>query len=127
MPQGQGFVIVNDVLLLTSATVKQIQAFGQNKSKAGPSNDRQMIDVIDTPSHGIKSRLGLSPITGPGMSGPSVSPHEEVVKHFMSSTGMNRSFSQQCLEENAFDFNTAFNVFQKLKTENLIPSEAFAP
>ena len=127
VPQGLGFVIVNDILLLTNATVKQIQEFGKSKI-VGTHIDRQMTDMgMESASAPIKSRLGplvpeLSPIINRSTT---PSRNEELVQQFMSATQMNRSFAQQCLEENAYDINTAFDVYQKLKTENLIPSEAF--
>ena len=133
VPQGEGFVIVNDILVLTNATVRQIQAYAKPKKSSTPGPaDRQMIDVMDPLSQSIKSRLGpmvsnispivsnLSPIV------PIAQPsNEAVIQQFMSATHMNRSFSQQCLAENSFDMKTAYDVFQKLKSENLIPSEAF--
>ena len=127
VPQGQGFVIVNDLLLITSATVKQIQTFGKSKAMAQQSAaDKAMADFERPSSSGIKSRLG------PAMSGPPMEAmptqqtmRDRVLAQFMSATQMNRSFAMQCLEENGFDLNASMDVFLKLKEQNAIPSEAF--
>lgn len=125
VPQGQGFVIVNDLLVITSPTVKQIQNYGKNKAQQ-QTVDRSMADMDGaSTSSGIKSRLGPT-IASPAMAANADNAiKDQLIQQFMNATQMNRSFAAQCLEENGFDINTAMDVFVKLKEQNAIPSEAF--
>ncbi|XP_054158102.1 nuclear RNA export factor 1-like [Oppia nitens] len=154
VPHGSGFVIVNDMLLLTNATVQQIQKYGktaQNNSNNSSTNLQKssgsggsVYDVIMSPSAGKwgansgigagVSRLAITPTaTSSIVATPSptaaatITPiKEQVLVQFMNATQMNRSFAVQCLEENGFDLNTAYTVFERLKAENMIPSQAFS-
>ncbi|ORX90331.1 hypothetical protein K493DRAFT_318067 [Basidiobolus meristosporus CBS 931.73] len=48
------------------------------------------------------------------------------VGELQRNTGLNVAFSIQCLSENQWDMETAFQAFQRLKSMNVIPPEAFA-
>jgi len=111
VPQGQGFVIVNDVLLLTNATVAQIQKYSQTNKMT----DKVMADMEPNTKSILRVSAGDSP----------ADKYESVILKFMNATRMNRSFAIQCLEENNYNMETAYSVYQKLRTENLIPPEAF--
>lgn len=75
---------------------------------------------VSTPTFNITSST-FTPIA----TASNINPQEEILNKFMQVTNMNRAFSQKCLEENAFNPETAFDVFQKLHLNNKIPAEAF--
>lgn len=107
IPQGEGYVIMNDLLLLINATVEQIQKYRVNKS-------------FDT-------SFGSPGFSASSASVVDVMPNEKevIISNFMAATGMNRASAIQCLEENKYDQKAAMNVFQCLKEKNLIPPEFF--
>lgn len=43
----------------------------------------------------------------------------------MQVTNMNRSFAIKCLEENNYNAEAAYAIFQQLQASNMIPPEAF--
>jgi nuclear RNA export factor len=116
VPQGQGFVIVNDLLLLTNASVPQIQKYTQSNKSI---NDNTMADV----EFNTKSILRVS--TGDSSASSSTNKYESIISKFMNATRMNRSFSVRCLEENQYNMESAYTVYQKLRDQNMIPPEAF--
>jgi nuclear RNA export factor len=124
VPQGSGFVIVNDLLVLTNATVAQIQKYGKTVASVGAS-DKAMSDTIESTTK-WKGGPGVGVSGGAhALTSPTINVNEDVIQRFMALTHMNRSFATQCLEENGFNIDKAFEVYMGLKAQNAIPSEAF--
>lgn len=99
VPQGQGFVIINDMLLWTNSSYDQRNKFSAIvKSMNAPNNE----------------------------SGTSTSNKDQLVVRLRQETGMNENFSRQCLEESNFDYNTAVAMFTQLNSSGMIPPEAFS-
>ncbi|KAI0983560.1 hypothetical protein GJ496_007293 [Pomphorhynchus laevis] len=55
----------------------------------------------------------------------SVSDKNSLIESLMKATGMNRTYSEQCLSGNKWDFNKSCTDFLELKSKNMIPKEAF--
>ncbi|KAH8854769.1 Cathepsin B-like cysteine-like protein [Schistosoma japonicum] len=51
----------------------------------------------------------------------------KLVEELSSATGMNKSYSLQCLTECQFNLDSALYSFQKVQEAGLLPAEAFAP
>jgi nuclear RNA export factor len=115
IPQGGGFVIINDVLLLTNATASQMDKYGK------------LMACTDTPMASVgslSSAMDLPPDAPPDAHSSS---NQSLVQSFSARTGMNAHFSDQCLQENNYNFEASLAVFEKLSTQGLIPPEAFRP
>lgn len=97
IPQGTGFVIINDQLMVSGATYQQKQKFASKNSFASPATSRSSQDG-----------------------------NQAMIDAFMQRTGMVPGFARQCLLEHGFDFNEALRVFEELNTRGAIPPEAFA-
>ena len=97
----------------------------QNTTTVQQPQDRMMNDVEfnSTPSTST-GVTGFAPIPSTSSSSLMI-PQEEIILKFMQVTNMNREFSLKCLEENSFNPDAAYDVFQKLQVNNLIPPEAF--
>jgi len=55
----------------------------------------------------------------------STHPQTAMLAQFMQATGMNEPFSRQCLDENSWNYDVAFNVYQQLKMQGAIPAAAY--
>ncbi|KAK4472980.1 hypothetical protein MN116_004180 [Schistosoma mekongi] len=51
----------------------------------------------------------------------------KLVEELSSATGMNKSYSLQCLTECQFNLDSALHSFQKVQEAGLLPAEAFSP
>lgn len=132
--QGTGHVIINDMMEISTISVKQAVSSRPkpSTSKQNNKNEGMVTEVefmsdttivqpsVSTPTFNITSST-FTPIA----TASNINPQEEILNKFMQVTNMNRAFSQKCLEENAFNPETAFDVFQKLHLNNKIPAEAF--
>lgn len=103
VPQGGGFVIINDQLMAGNATSEQVTKF-------------KAISGGDDPSTS-------TPTYNPGVS--SVLNQNKLIENFARETKMTAAFSRQCLEENNYDFNKALDCFYELNKRGAIPREAF--
>lgn len=117
IPHGQGFVIINDILLLTNATPEQIQKYGRL------NETRSILECIKSESFSVPNFSRLSLIEQNATL--SEMDKEAIITQFCNATRMNRAFSAQCLEENGYDANQALNVFNQLNQNSAIPPEAF--
>ncbi|KAH9388097.1 Nxf1p [Tyrophagus putrescentiae] len=61
----------------------------------------------------------------PDPAAPLTTEMELIVLKFMEVTKMNREYTLKCLQENGFNGDAAYAVFQKLQSLNIIPPEAF--
>ena len=117
VPHNQGFVIINDILLLTNATVEQIQKFGRSIENS------TILEKIKEEIFSVPDFSNLS-LTEESLMMNNMD-RESIITQFCNATRMNRAFSAQCLEENGYDVNKALNVFNQLNQNSAIPSEAF--
>lgn len=100
VPQGSGFVIINEFLFITNPTVLQLKkAF--NNSPTPSTSTQQRDQSFD---ENTKKRLAME---------------------VSQKTGMNLDWSAQCLGQTNWDLNASLVAFQKAKSEGKIPSEAF--
>ncbi|XP_069168462.1 nuclear RNA export factor 1 isoform X2 [Procambarus clarkii] len=108
IPEGTGFCICNEQLFITRATIDQVKrAF---KTPIVPVENIQPVpENVPVPQQDT-----LVPL------------QEAMILKFSEASGMLPQFSQVCLEQNAWDFNKAGEIFTKLKAENKIPPEYFA-
>ncbi|XP_034545329.1 nuclear RNA export factor 1 isoform X2 [Notolabrus celidotus] len=94
---GSGLCIVNDQLFIRMATTEEIR--------------RAFVAPAPTPSSSPVPTLTAQ--------------QQEMLTAFSVKSGMNLEWSQKCLQDNEWDFNTAAGVFTQLKTEGKIPDVAF--
>ncbi|XP_074530338.1 nuclear RNA export factor 1 isoform X1 [Halichoeres trimaculatus] len=94
---GSGLCIVNDQMFIRMATTEEIR--------------RAFVAPAPTPSSSPVPTLTAS--------------QQEMLTAFSATSGMNLEWSQKCLQDNEWDFNTAAQVFTQLKTEGKIPEVAF--
>lgn len=99
VPQGDGYVITNDLLLLTNSTYEQ-----RSKYRSAFTDNEVMGDGRKASSAGT----------------------EILVARMRQQTGMNDKFSLQCLSECQFDFLEAVKLFNTLNATGAIPADAFA-
>uniref|UniRef100_A0A0B7A196 TAP-C domain-containing protein n=1 Tax=Arion vulgaris TaxID=1028688 RepID=A0A0B7A196_9EUPU len=50
----------------------------------------------------------------------------QMVESFTAQSGMNAQFALKCLQENAWDYQRAGQIFTDLNAQGKIPAEAFA-
>ncbi|KAH9422072.1 Nxf1p [Dermatophagoides pteronyssinus] len=131
VPHNNGFVILNEMLLISSPSIKQINEHKPLIEKETSSNkaDLVMKNFDFKPSNLIVTSnliTNQSNVTF-ASSAPKLpnDPREEIIRKFKEETKMNRQFSIQCLEENGFNPAVAYDVFLKLKQANALPPEAF--
>lgn len=95
IPQGEGYVIANDMLMLTNASYEQ-----RGKYRA--------------PDHMSEKKVHVSAMTS-----------EVLITRMRQQTGMNEKFSHQCLSECDYDFDKALQMFNALNSKGGVPPEAF--
>jgi nuclear RNA export factor len=105
VPQGAGFVIINDQLLAGNATFEQVQKY----KATGGGDDTSMVSAATT-NPGIRSALG----------------ENQLIENLARETRMTAAFARKCLEENNYDFNKALECFYELNKRGIIPDEAWA-
>lgn len=112
VPQGSGFVIVNENLFVTMASPLEMQkAFtGESAAAAGSS----------APGSGGAS---TSTATAP----PPVDPNamKQMVEMMSQKSGMNAEWSKICLEQTKWNFDAAVEAFKTAQNEGKIPINAF--
>ncbi|XP_015791781.1 nuclear RNA export factor 1 [Tetranychus urticae] len=141
VPQGQGFVIINDILVITNATVEQVQKFSRSLENDSIitciKEDRFGADCLESLNLGLDQGFNLNQQIQPQMAQMQPQPvqtqpilldqaaKDSMVQQFCSLTNMNLQFSTQCLEENAYDLQKSFEVFEQLNKQGAIPAAAF--
>eukprot|EP00095_Tigriopus_kingsejongensis_P005674 maker-scaffold846_size89341-snap-gene-0.13 protein:Tk05674 transcript:maker-scaffold846_size89341-snap-gene-0.13-mRNA-1 annotation:"hypothetical protein DAPPUDRAFT_302769" len=97
VPQGSGFVIVNEMLYITNPTPMQLQtAF-----KATPPPSSMPGPVVD--ANAMQLRCA----------------------QLSEKTGMNLPFCKQCLEQTNWDLEQGYISYMKARSEGKVPPEAF--
>ena len=102
VPQGDGYVVTNDMLLLANASYEQRLKYRSSV----------------TDSEGMREEPATS-------TRPSAVALEVLTTRLRQQTGMNEKFSLQCLSESAFDFDKALQMFQLLNSQGRVPPDAF--
>ncbi|KAJ8396430.1 hypothetical protein AAFF_G00017360 [Aldrovandia affinis] len=98
VPSGNaGLSLVNDEMFVRNATTEEIR--------------RAFVAPAPTPSSSPVPTL--------------TAPQQEMLSAFSLESGMNLEWSQKCLQENKWDFNTAAQIFKELKAKGMIPEDAF--
>ena len=121
VPQGDGHVIVNDLLLLMNATVKQVQDRNPktNQQQFGSSSSTRELELLqdDMMTEAVRPTSSILRRT--------ISSNDGIISNLMQVTGMNRQYAVKCLEDFNYNYEQALATFQNLKSQNLIPPEAF--
>lgn len=99
IPQGEGYVIANDMLMLTNASFEQRGKHRSALSEPDPLREER-------PAAALISDV--------------------LITRMRQQTGMNEKFSLQCLTECGFDFEKAIQMFTALNSKGGVPPEAFA-
>ncbi|XP_053304508.1 nuclear RNA export factor 1 [Spea bombifrons] len=87
-------------------------------------NDEQFIRNATTEeSHKAFAAPAPTPSSSPVPAQPPVP--QDMLQAFIQFSGMNAEWSQKCLQENAWDFERAAQIFMKFKAEGVIPDVAF--
>lgn len=130
VPHNNGFVILNEMLLIATPSIKQINEYKQliDKEASSSSKDNHVKNFDFKPSDlMVTTNLITNQSTVTFGSSASKLPvtvtdqREEIIQKFKQETKMNRQFSIQCLEENGFNPAVAYDVFLKLKQANALP------
>eukprot|EP01135_Chromosphaera_perkinsii_P001575 Nk52_evm45s207 gene=Nk52_evmTU45s207 len=74
----------------------------------------------------VNDQLHITSVPNTTSSTSSSSSQTSLIKKLSMETGMTLDFSQQCLQNNSWDYDTAKADFLNLKSEGRIPPEAFA-
>ncbi|RUS69005.1 hypothetical protein EGW08_023233 [Elysia chlorotica] len=115
VPCGNGMVIINDMLTLSNAGYE----LTKNAFKSGAPTPSS------SPVPPTASRT-VPPDVAPGAPTPFLTPEQiQMVEKFTKDSRMNNKFSLKCLQENAWDYQRAGQVFTNLHNEGKIPPEAF--
>lgn len=149
VPSATGFVIVNDSWALSIVSVcshrKKVVLKSNNifsfqlklssqlsktfaESKAPKVATFNPSASVNTNFAQMTANPGFGQAVATTSSAPSTTINmnrEEILTKFMAATGMTREFSHTCLEENQYNPEVAFNVFQTLKSTNALPPEVF--
>ncbi|RWS14057.1 nuclear RNA export factor 1-like protein [Dinothrombium tinctorium] len=104
-------LIVNDMLSLFNPSVEQIQKYGMSSQANKMLEELSMTSMLETTANSVQSSPNVT--------------NENLVNNFAQMTGMNASFSAQCLEEHAYNFDAALQTFRQLSERGLIPTQAF--
>ena len=121
VPHGQGYVIINDILVISTSTQEQTNKYRKSR------NDKSIVEVVSGESFNANSFASLSLDKGMDDRGMEETPviaatqdKANIIEQFCQMTKMNQKFSSQCLEENGFDLEKSFQVFYTLNTLSLI-------
>lgn len=77
------------------------------------------------PATVVAAPAAAAAAAAPDPAAPLTTEMELIVLKFMEVTKMNREYTLKCLQENGFNGDAAYAVFQKLQSLNIIPPEAF--
>jgi nuclear RNA export factor len=100
VPQGSGFVIINETLFITNASSNETKIAFQENATGGASNP-------------------IMPAIIPANA-------QELVTNFCQVTNLRPDWAKKCLEETKWNLDGAVAVFQIAQKEGKIPAEAYA-
>lgn len=103
-----GFAIINDQLFITSATLEQEQGAFSNKLTPVESTSPS---VAPSPQAPVSNEILIK---------------QNMVKALCQATGMNLTYSENCLAEVNWDYDRAVSLVTELKARNGLPADAFA-
>ncbi|XP_074596927.1 nuclear RNA export factor 1-like [Brevipalpus obovatus] len=121
VPHGSGYVIINDILVISTSTQDQVHKYRNSM------NNKSIVEVVTNGSFNANSFASLSLDKGMDESPapPVLLDKSNLILQFSQMTKMNQWFSEQCLEENGFDLEKSFQIFSTLNASGAIPPEAF--
>lgn len=109
VPEGDGFVIINEQLYISNATqLQQKLAMKQTRST-------EVTMLYQEPVTNCQNKMGLL----------SEDVKEKMVKDLSQETNMNIVWSHKCLTEVEWNYEQAISAFQQFFTQGIIPAEAF--
>ncbi|XP_051155759.1 nuclear RNA export factor 1-like isoform X2 [Leptopilina boulardi] len=109
VPEGDGFVIINEQLYISNATqLQQKLAMKQTRST-------EVTMSYQEPVTNCQNKMGLL----------SEDVKEKMVKDLSQETNMNIVWSHKCLTEVEWNYEQAISAFQQFFTQGIIPAEAF--
>nr|XP_039257222.1 nuclear RNA export factor 1-like [Styela clava] len=119
LTDGARLSIINEEIHIRNTTIVEYKsAFA--KPPVTPSPSPVPEQTIASPAQSTSSSV---PTVAPVVVG---SPSKlDMVAAFCKESGMNAGFSEQCLNENGWDYMKAGQAFLSLKNEGKIPAEAF--
>ena len=92
------------------------------ENKLLPSKVNKTDDMIHVPT---TSEVNAAMTTSTQLPQQPDVTREEMVKNFMQDSGMNHKYSQECLQNNGWDYEKARRNFMELQENGSIPKEAF--
>lgn len=109
VPEGVGFVIMNEQLSISNATqLQQHRAMKQINSMEVPMLPQEPVMDYQSEAAILSEEV-----------------KEKMVKELSHETNMNIIWSHKCLTEVQWSYESALAAFQQFFTQGLIPSEAF--
>lgn len=144
---GNSYAISNDIFTIMNPTVEQLN-FAKNLFKNDPNvqemesmdeygyiNDNQLNNQLNSNlnnnmlNNEIVNQINNNNIPNQQNSFNNLNTIElqqiNLIQKFSEITGMNLTFSKQCLSEHNFNPEKALSVFKELREKNMIPQEAF--
>ncbi|KAI1295682.1 Nuclear RNA export factor 1 [Halotydeus destructor] len=103
VPQGAGFVVINDQLMVGHSSDTQRKKFNSMSKSSSYST--------------LQTSLATSAAMTPDK--------DAICAAFSQQTRMTPTFARQCLQENNYDMGEALRVFAELSSRGAIPAEAF--
>ncbi|CAD5232426.1 unnamed protein product [Bursaphelenchus xylophilus] len=141
VPKGEGkMAVVNDQLSISPVTTDRVERYNRliKKAMEAPSDpqpnslDLNQLNVNSVQQPGPSGLQNLKVEPQPAQQAPPPTPdydvndpniREQMIVAFCQQSGMNREWSQKCLEELAWNFEAAGNAFNQSRAQ--IPPEAF--
>lgn len=124
VPAGSGIAITNDILSLSNAPNAAYQRMRDlERSSVVVSTVTQA--TAATASVTVTAPVNVQVAMPPAVADTTA--HEQLIARFAAESGMNTTWSRKCLEENQWNYDLAAHNYQQLRTQGVIPPEAYAP
>ena len=127
VPQGEGFVITNDQLFMTNASIDLVKKYSNYRT--GPGAEASLQGEMDAQpindhlSHMIPSTSSSAAFNTGG--DPANAQMELILSQFCMATKLKRDYAHKCLSENGYNPNRSMEIFQELHVRGQIPSFAY--
>ncbi|XP_075232408.1 nuclear RNA export factor 1-like isoform X2 [Lycorma delicatula] len=130
VPAGSGFCIINDLLSITNASPDQAREAFKVSIAPTPApapvvapHPQIMVSPdapVPVPSQNISSpgSISLVPCTN-------VETQQQMIAALAMHTGMNLAWSEKCLNETNWNYDSALYIFSELNKQGKVPSDAF--
>uniref|UniRef100_A0A2P2I1B3 Nuclear RNA export factor 1-like n=3 Tax=Hirondellea gigas TaxID=1518452 RepID=A0A2P2I1B3_9CRUS len=114
VPVGSGYCIANEQLHISLATYDQMKlAFKSVSTSSSAGASTAAPSTAAAPSPAASNAGGLETV------------QLRMIEEFAIKSNMKPDYAKLCLEQNAWDFNKAAELFMKLKEEGKIPAEYY--